>query len=220
MSHLRHRASPTATRKGPLPRVLALSAAVLLTGASLAACGGSSDPASGERAQEQQAETKLADFARCMREHGVHAETATGPGGGHGLKIGGPGEGKSPAVMEAAQKACARYRPTPKAVSLSPAQKVEVEERLQKFARCMREHGIKVETSTSGGGIQIGIRHAASGGPNPESPGFQQAQTDCQKFLPKGPAGKGGPFAAKGQSKSDRSEAGGAAGFSLSGGGG
>ena len=96
MSHLRRSASPPATRKGPLPRVLALSAAVLLTGASLTACGGSSDPASGERAQEQQAETKLADFARCMREHGVHAETATGPGGGHGLKIGGPGEGKEP----------------------------------------------------------------------------------------------------------------------------
>ena len=53
--------------------------------------GGSSDPAAGERAQEQQAETKLADFARCMREHGVNAETATGPGGGHGLKIG-PGQ--------------------------------------------------------------------------------------------------------------------------------
>ena len=205
MSHLRRTASQTVTRLTRLTRVLALPAAVLLTGALLAACGGSSDPASGERAQEQQAETKLADFARCMREHGVPAETATGPGGGHGIKIGGPAGGspKSPAVMEAAQKACARYRPTPKAVNLSPAQKVEVEERLQKFARCMREHGIKVETSTSGGGIQIGIHHAGSGGPNPESPGFQQAQTDCQKLLPKGPAGKGGPFSAKGQSKSD-----------------
>ncbi len=213
MSNLRRSASPTAIRPA---RVLALSAAVLVTGASLAACGGSSDPASGERAQEQQAETKLADFARCMREHGVQAETAVGPGGGHGIKIGGPAGGspQSPAAMEAAQKACARYRPTPKAVNLSPQQKVEVEERLQKFAKCMREHGIKVETSTSGNAVRIGIHSAGSGGPNPESPGFQQAQNDCQKLLPKGPGGKGGPSPGKGESKAD-----GSAGFSLSAGG-
>jgi len=221
MSHLRRSASQTATRSDRLPRAVALSAVALATATLLAACGGSSDPASGERAQEQQAETKLADFARCMREHGVAAETATAPGGGHALKIGGPAGGspKSPAVMEAAQKACARYRPTPKAVNLSPQQRVETEEKLQKFAKCMREHGIKVETSTSGGGIQIGIRHAGSGGPNPESPGFQQAQTDCSKLLPKGPAGKSGPFQAKGESKADGSESGGS-GFRLGVGGG
>ncbi len=183
-----------------LPRVLALPA-VLAAGSLLVACGGSDPPsnaAGGESAQEQKAETKLADFARCMREHGVNAETAAGPGGGHGIKISPGRAGAGPAAFEAAQKACARYRPEPKHVNLSPQQKVELEERVQKFARCMREHGIKVEASTQGGGVQIGVHGSGSGSPNPESPGFQEAQNACQKLLPKPPgAGAGGPFAAR-----------------------
>lgn len=106
--------------------------------------------------------------------------------------------------METAQKACARYRPEPKHVNLSPQQKAETEEQLQKFVKCMREHGIKVETSTQGGGIQIGIHHVGSGGPNPESPGFQAAQNACQKLLPK-PMGRGqagGPLAPGGSETS------------------
>ena len=200
--------------------------AMLATGALLTACG-SSDPASAvakEQAQERQAEKKLAEFAACMREHGVNAETAGGPNGPHGIKISPGSAGSSQAAMEAAQKACARYRPEPKHINLSPQQKVETEEQLQKFARCMREHGIKVETSTEGGAVQIGIHHVGSGGPNPESPGFQQAQNACQKLLPKGPGGKGGPFPAKGEgpakgeSKSDGSESGNST-FQMSAGG-
>ncbi len=184
-----------------LPPLLVIPA-VVAVGVLLAACGGSdpsSNAAAGENGQEQKAETKLADFAKCMREHGVNAETASGPGGGRGLKISPGKAGASPAAMEAAQKACARYRPEPKRVNLSPQQKVELEETVQRFAKCMREHGIKVETSTSGGGVQIGIhRGSGSGGPNPESPGFKEAQSACQKLLPKPPgAGKGGPFPAR-----------------------
>jgi len=175
--------------------------AMLATGALLTACG-SSDPASAvakEQAQERQAEKKLAEFAACMREHGVNAETAGGPNGPHGIKISPGSAGSSQAAMEAAQKSCARYRPEPKHINLSPQQKVETEEQLQKFARCMREHGIKVDVSTAGGGIQIGIHASAAGGPNPQSPGFQKAQSACQKLLPRPPGGgpKGGPFAAK-----------------------
>jgi hypothetical protein len=180
-----------------LPLVLTLPA-LLATGVLLSSCGGSGSPANAaaaENAQEQKDEAKLAEFARCMREHGVNAETAAGPGGGHALKISPGKAGSGPAAMEAAQKACARYRPTAKRVNLSPQQRVEVEEAVQKFAKCMREHGIKVETSTAGGGVQIGIHHFGSGGPNPESPGFKEAQNACQKLLPKPPGGgKGGPF--------------------------
>jgi hypothetical protein len=178
-------------------------ASVVAASVLLAACGGSSDPSSNaaanERAQEQKAETQNADFAKCLREHGVNAETVTGPNGGHGLKIGPGSAGSSPAAMEAAQKACERYRPAQQKVNLSPQQKVELEERVQKFAKCMREHGIKVETNTNGGGIRIAIHHqAGSGEPNPESPGFREAQTACQKLLPKPPgAGKVGAFAGK-----------------------
>lgn len=179
------------SRRPPLVSlsVLCIASASLL----LTACGGSSptDAASAERSQEQKAETRFADFARCLREHGVNAEAISHPGGGHGLKVS-PGQaGGGPAAMEAAEKACARYRPEPKKLNLSPQQKVEQEEAVQKFAKCMREHGIKVEASTSGGGLRIGIRvHAGeAGAPNPESPAFQKAQSSCQRLLPKPPHG-------------------------------
>jgi hypothetical protein len=176
---------------------LLTTSALLATGALLAGCGASdpSNSAASESAREQKAEAQLADFARCLREHGVNAETAGGPGGGHALKVSPGKAGSGPGPMEAAQKACARYRPQEKRVNLSPQQKVELEEELQKFAKCMREHGIKVETSTSGGSVRIGIHGGpGAGGPNPESPGFQAAQNACQKLLPKPPGGgKGGP---------------------------
>jgi hypothetical protein len=157
--------------------------------ALLTACGGSShDPRAAST--EQQDEAKLANFARCMREHGFNAEIATMPGGGRGLKVrpGAPQGGHAEA--EAAQQACARYRPEAQTLNLSPQQKVEREEAVQRFGKCMREHGIKVEASTTGGGIKILLHgHPGGGGPDPESPAFQQAQATCQKLLPKPPGG-------------------------------
>jgi hypothetical protein len=189
------------TSPGARPlRTLVLAAGLpLLAGGLLAACGGSDAPsasnaAAKEQANEQSAETRFADFAKCLREHGMNAEAVSHPGGGHGLKIGPGTAGNSPAAMEAAEKACQRYRPAEQKVNLSPQQKVEQEEAVQKFAKCMREHGIKVETSASGGAVRI-TAHGGPGSaqPNPESPAFQQAQSACQKLLPKGGKDAGGP---------------------------
>jgi hypothetical protein len=120
----------------------------------------------------------------------MNAEAVSHSGGGHGLKISPGSAGNSPAAMEAAEKACARYRPPDQRVNLSPQQKVEQEEAVQKFAKCMREHGVKVETSATGGAVRITAHgKPGSGQPNPESPAFQQAQSACQKLLPQG--GKG-----------------------------
>jgi hypothetical protein len=173
------------SRRPPLVSltVLCIASASLL----VVACGGSSptNSASAERSREQQAETKFADFARCLREHGVNAEAISHPGGGHGLKVS-PGQaGSGPAAMEAAEKACARYRPAPEHVNLSPQEKVERAEAVEKFARCMREHGIEVHASSSEGRVSIQIHgKPGSGGPNPESPAFQKAQQSCQALLP------------------------------------
>lgn len=185
------------SRRPPLVplTVVCVAAASLL----LAACGGSStnNAAEKERSSEAKAEAKFAEFAKCLREHGINAEAAAMPGGGHGVKVsprsGGP---HGPQQFEAVQKACKRYQPEEKRVNLSPQEKVEHEEAVQKFARCMREHGIKVEASSAGGGVQISIHaHPGSeGGPNPESPAFQSAQNACQKLLPfKGGPRPGGP---------------------------
>jgi hypothetical protein len=193
------------------PRLAILPAALGVIAASLilAACGGSSPGSSAaeqEQSREQKAETRFADFAKCLREHGVNAEAVSHPGGGHGLKVSPGTAGASPAAMEAAEKACARYRPAPQKVNLSPQQKVEREEAVRKFAKCMREHGVKVEASTQGGGIQIRIHaHPGSeGAPNPESPAFQTAQKDCSGLLPGGgPKGAPGLGSAKGGSESE-----------------
>jgi hypothetical protein len=168
--------------------VLAAVAASLI----LAACGGSSPSSTSSAAKEQQAEVKLADFARCMREHGIEATAATGPGGeGHGLKVKSSG---GPAKMEAAQNACKKYQPTPEKVNLSPQEKVARAEAVEKFARCMREHGIEVHTSSSEGRIAIQIHGKPGVGPNPESPAFQKAQQSCQGLLPfKRKGAPGGP---------------------------
>jgi hypothetical protein len=168
--------------------LLCVAAASLL----LVACGGSSSPSTSSAAKEQQAEVRNADFAKCLREHGVNATVSTGPGGeGHAIRVRGGGR----ATMEAAQQACKKYQPEPHKLNLSPQEKVERAEAVEKFAKCMREHGIEVHASSAEGGISIQIHGTPGSGPNPESPAFQKAQTSCQKLLPfkKGDGPPGGP---------------------------
>jgi len=160
------------------PAILGVIAAALV----LAACGGSSPSSTSSAAKEQQAEVKFADFARCLREHGIEATAATGPGGeGHGLRIKGAG---GPAKMEAAQNACKKYQPEPQKLNLSPQEKVERAEAVEKFAKCMRGHGVEVHASSSEGRVSIQIHGKPGAGPNPESPTFQKAQSACQGLLP------------------------------------
>jgi hypothetical protein len=190
----------TSTRRLWWPLLVTLPLA--LAGPLLAGCGGAgSASAASEGSRERQEEVRNADFARCLREHGIQAETAHGPGGGFGLKVHGKaGQGAGPQQMEAAQSACKQYQPKGEKVNLSPQQKVEREEAVRKFASCMRAHGIDVHASTSGGGVQIAIGGPSGGGPNPESPKFQAAQKACQGLLPfrkrDGPGAPSGPGAA------------------------
>jgi hypothetical protein len=171
-------------------RWLAL-ASLALPALALSACGGTSPSSTSSAAKEQQAEVKNADFAKCLREHGIEATASTGPGGeGHAIKVRGGGR----ANMEAAQKACKKYQPEPQKLNLSPQEKVERAEAVEKFAKCMREHGIEVHASSSEGRISIQIHGTPGAGPNPESPAFQKAQSSCQGLLPfKGPHGGAPP---------------------------
>lgn len=187
---------PAAPIRSATPRLLAVGAAAVAA-CALAACGGNSpsSPAAAEQSGERAAEVKLARFAKCLREHGIETKTSSGPGHeAFGVRVkGGGGPGK----MEAAQRACARYRPEAEKVKLSPQEKVAREEAVLKFAKCMREHGIDVHASTADGGVQIRIGGPGPGprGPDPESPAFQAAQKACQSLLPlfkHGPAGSSG----------------------------
>ena len=173
----------------------------LATSVLLAACGGSgtstNSVASSEKAREQQ----FLKLSKCLREHGINVSTPTGGGP---IKVQGGVGSISPQTFEAARNACKKYAPAANQ-NLTPQQRVEREEAVQKFAKCMREHGIKVEAQTSGGEIRIGIhRHAGEGGPNPESPAFEAAQKACQSYLPFKPP-PGGPNRSGGGPTTNRS---------------
>lgn len=173
--------------RAALPRALVLVAA-LATPVALAACGGksSTNAAASEQASERDAEARFAKFAKCLREHGVHASVSPAAGEGVGLKVQGKEGAVGPQSMEAAQRACKQFQPPEKKVHVSPQEQVAHEEAVRKFATCMRGHGIDVHASAAGGGIQIGIRaKPGGGGPNPESPAFQAAQKSCQTLLPR-----------------------------------
>jgi hypothetical protein len=170
-----------------LPVTLAVLCAALAS-LGLAACGGGASKSNVSQENDQ----RLVKFAKCMREHGVKVSTPTGSSGM--LRIGSGDKPGNIHQLEAAQQACKRYQPKATAQNLSPQEKVEREEQVLKFAKCMREHGIDVHASTAGGGAQIKIQSRAgtggSRGPNPESPAFQAAQKGCQGLLPKPPDGK------------------------------
>jgi hypothetical protein len=193
-------AAHAGTRSGAvLVRVVALAAAATPC-AALLACGDSAAPgraAAAERAAEQNAETRFDDFARCLREHGVNAEAQSRPGGAHGLKI----MGGDAAVMHAAEQACARYRPAEQRgpSRLSPQEEVEIEERLERVAKCMREHGVEVTASTADGGPHIEVPAPNDGGgPEPESPAFKAAQKACSNLLPGAGSAAGGAASGRG----------------------
>ena len=195
-----------------LPAKPLLLSACALASVALAACGGSGANTSANANSSKDSE-QIVNFARCMREHGVNISTPNGANGP--MKI----TGTNPQVMESAQKACARYRPGGGKETLTPAERAAREDAVRNFARCMRAHGIELQTETHGG-VGIGI-HVGGNGVNPQSPAFQSAQKACEGYLPKfrpagskagpGPGAGGGP--ATGQSSGS---APGSAGASLS----
>jgi hypothetical protein len=203
-----------ATRQGSFRRNLLALAGLAAATLALSACGSSSGGSPSANAADN-----ALKFSRCMREHGIkNFPDPEAVGGGERLTFkAGPG-GPSPQTMEAAQKACRRFADANRK-KLSPQERVQREEQVNRFARCMREHGIDIHTSTAGGGVQIQIHPGAGGGPNPESPSFQRAQKACQTYLPfkGGPGGPDGPGGKQGEGPSTSKGSGSGASLSLGG---
>jgi hypothetical protein len=162
-----------------------LTLPLLAASLAFAACGGGeSNASSGDDRREALREAGL-KFAQCMREHGVEMDDPTADGG-IVLKAG-PGEGNNnPAEMEAAQRACEKYLEDVRPPELSEEDQREFRERALAFARCMREQGIDMPDPTFGGEGQVQQRLGE--GLNPESPRFQEAQEECEKYQPRRPS--------------------------------
>jgi hypothetical protein len=174
--------SPTKERLMPAcRRYIAIAVAVPLAAASslaVAACGGSSPPAS-----TASADASALKFAQCMRQHGI-AFPDPSASGQQAIQV------KDPRAFDAANAACARYRVAGGKNKPTPAQQAEFQDKALQFSRCMRAHGVNMpdpQTSANGGAIKI-TKRAGSGdqGPDPSSPVFQNAQKACQSLMPKG----------------------------------
>jgi hypothetical protein len=177
-------------RLGPAVVALALLAA---------ACGGGAENADGvatagngsaaknasdkEKSDPQQAGL---DFAKCMREHGVDMPDPLAGEGGRimiGPSMGSSGEVSAasgpPVGFEEADKAC-RHILEDLIGEGGPPLDPKEQDRALKFAQCMREHGVDMpDPDFSGGGIRMQIGGPGSGGIDPGSSTFQDAQKAC-----------------------------------------
>jgi hypothetical protein len=131
------------------------------------------------------------EFAKCMREHGVPMNDPQFDGGGVNLSI---PEGTSKEQVDAAQKECKQYMPNG-GEPMKPDP--EMQEKMRKFAQCMRENGVaNFPDPSDDGGMMI---DSDTLGMDPQSDAFKKAEQACQQYQPKPPGGgDGGPKAQTG----------------------
>jgi hypothetical protein len=171
----------TATRGCHIWGVLA----VIVAGAALlvAACGGSSSPASAEQTAYQ----KALAYAQCMRGHG-EPQFPDPNSQGNILLPASVGGSPNSAAFVAANKACQHL--LPKIHPMTAAQQRQVTAQALKFVACMRSHGLPNMPDPTVNADGIGFRIGGgpgSTGPKPSVPVVQAAQRACQKLMPGAP---------------------------------
>lgn len=147
----------------------------------LTACSGGGGASGGGRPSSagNSAGGSPADFARCMREHGV---TMPDPDPNSGDVNVSPPSGVPEAQWNAAEGACRQYLPgggvpqTPDATELAG---------LRAYAACMREHGVEMtDPDPNTGRSEYGGRLAdADKGEIQNDPVWQAAQAACEDVL-------------------------------------
>jgi hypothetical protein len=178
-------------------RAIAACLIAAAIGTGLAACGSSgssNSTASGTSGAQFQARLNL---AKCFRAHGINVpdpSTGGGPAGGGGVFR--ALRSYPQAQVTAAGKACQQYiaQAFPQ-LNLSPAQRAQFQQRLVKFAQCMRSHGVNIPDPTvnNGGVGGFGFRGAFRS-IDRNSPAFKAANTACASLRPQfGRGGPGGP---------------------------
>ena len=162
-------------------RSLAFVAACAL---GLAACGGdpaaqAGDSSGVDRSDPKTKQAELA-FARCMREHGIDFPDP-GSDDGPTLLRSKPGSAERD-ELEAAEKACERYRKDIKPPELSEEQQQKFKEAALAHARCMRDHGIDFPDPTFSEDGRATIK-IGRGAVDPDDPDFKAAEKECQKIM-------------------------------------
>ena len=174
----------------PTVSAFAASAAIVLAGLTLTACGGggqspgggSSGTAGGDggRAKLERAALR---HAECMRKRGIDVPDPKPGEGEGGIILSGPSSGGDPGADQLAAKKCEKYLRNVPPPKLSDEQKTAMRDGALKHARCMRGQGIEFPDPTfdDNGGITARIGDGFS----PTDPRVRQAQKKCQKLLPR-----------------------------------
>jgi hypothetical protein len=175
-----------------------LLAAVVLVALAAAGCTGRGEAASakGTPSPEDREEAILA-FTECMREHGIDMpDPETSDDGRPGLRITrdeGANEKVDREELEAARKACEKHLEGT-FQQFSPEQRAEMQDRMVRFAECMRDHGIDMpdpDFSESGGRVRA-FQAGPGGGIDPDDPDFKKADEACRDEVFDGQGGPGG----------------------------
>ena len=134
--------------------------------------GGSSTPSAAASKNPRDA---AVEFAQCMREQGVEMADP----GEDGVVVVDPGKNVSFDKVRRAQEACKDKAPR---LDNGPGGKPDAAtlERMLKFSRCMREHGIDMPDPDPDGGVRIDAKDSTI---DPQSTRFQRAAQACREFM-------------------------------------
>jgi hypothetical protein len=159
-------------------------------GSEVATLGGQAESPNPQRSRDP--ERAFLRFAQCMRDHGVEVGDPEGPDGeGEGIAL--VGEGVEPEELSEADAACRHLLPegTFRPPDPSPQEQAALHDRLVRFARCMREHGIDLPDPDPDAGGFINTPGDAAA-PDPTDPGFIEAEEACSRFMPEAELSAGG----------------------------
>jgi hypothetical protein len=165
-------------------RVIPWLSAVAALSLALAACGSSSPSNSAGNASSNGGARYQArlNLAKCLRAHGINVPDPSPNSGGAGFRVlaNYPRSEIEPAIQGCHRDLVQAFP----VLGLSASQRAQLQQRLVKFAQCMRSHGVNIPDpgSTAGGGF--GFRQAFRA-LDRNSPAFQSALTACQSLRPR-----------------------------------
>ena len=169
-------------------RRLVTAFAVLGLVAGLAACGSSSPSSTttslGSSSFNSPARLQARiNLAKCFRSHGINVPdpSATGDLGADAQALQNYPPNQIQTVLQECHSEAVQAFPQ---LNLSPAERAQLQQRLVKFAECMRSHGVNVPDPTFNNGGTFGFREAFRA-LDRNSPAFQSALTACRGTLPR-----------------------------------
>ncbi|MEV0589820.1 hypothetical protein [Nonomuraea cavernae] len=155
-----------------VPLVCAAACGAQPSSTGVASAGGGTASASPAKAQGD-----AVKYAQCMREHGVEMDD---PGTDGKIKMKMPAGGE--AALKEAQEACKQYAPVMAGKGAAEIPAAD-QAKFIAYAKCMREHGVKMpDPKFDGGQAAMGV--PAEAGVSPESPVMKNADKACKPLLP------------------------------------